>query len=312
MARSIEVKPINGCIGAEIRGADLGRLDDSGFQVIHDALVAHGVIVLRDQDITLEQQMAFGRRFGPLVVHPFSPNLDDKPEVIVLDYGADNPPALTDIWHADETYRAAPPMATMLRARVVPEIGGDTVFASMTAAYQGLSSRMQHYIHGLEALHDFKPFRSLFTRSEAHRRKLWEIEEQFPNPWHPVVRVHPVSGRRVLYVNPQFAIRIKGVSDDESQTILQFLFRQAQIPEYQLRVKWRPDTVVMWDNRSVQHYAPHDYYPQRRTMERVTIAGDAPVGATGAYAPEAGVAPLPNGKTAPRSSKRPIRQFERA
>jgi taurine dioxygenase len=312
MARSIEVKPINGCIGAEICGADLGRLDDTGFQVIHDALVAHGVIVLRDQDITLEQQMAFGRRFGPLVVHPFSPNLDDKPEVIVLDYSADNPPALTDIWHADETYRAAPPMATMLRARIVPEIGGDTVFASMTAAYQGLSSRMQSYIHGLEALHDIKPFRSLFTRSEAHRRKLWEIEEQFPNPWHPVVRVHPVSGRRVLYVNPQFAIRIKGVSDDESQTILQFLFRQAQIPEYQLRVKWRPDTVVMWDNRSVQHYAPHDYYPQRRTMERVTIAGDAPIGVTGEYAPEADVAPLPNGKTAPRSGKRPIRQFERA
>src|SRR5258708_4136894 len=153
MARSIEVKPINGCIGAEIRGADLGRLDDSGFQVIHDALVAHGVIVLRDQDITLEQQMAFGRRFGPLVVHPFSPNLDDKPEVIVLDYGADNPPALTDIWHADETYREAPPMATILRARVVPDVGGDTLFASMSAAYRRLSERMTQYIHGLTPRH---------------------------------------------------------------------------------------------------------------------------------------------------------------
>jgi taurine dioxygenase len=240
--------------------------------------------VLRDQDITVDQQMAFGARFGELSIHPFSPNLPDKPEVIILDYSADNPPALTDIWHVDETFREAPPMATILRGKVVPEAGGDTLFASMSAAYRGLSERMKQHIHGLESQHDFKPWRPLFGHSD--RAKLRKLEDEFPNPWHPVVRVHPVTGRRVLYVNRQFCTRIKDLKPDESDTLLEFLYRQATIPEYQLRVKWRPNTLVMWDNRSVQHYASHDYYPARRTMERVTVKGDKPVGVSGAYTPD--------------------------
>jgi taurine dioxygenase len=314
-ASAIAVVPINGNIGAEIRGADLRRpLDRAAFETIHHAFVRHEVLVFRDQDITLEQQMDFGRLFGELSIHPFSPNLDDKPEVIVLDNGADNPPALTDIWHADETYREAPPMATILRARVVPDVGGDTLFASMSAAYRGLSERMKQYIHGLTARHDIKPFRTLFTQSETHRRKLSEIEAKFPNPWHPVVRVHPVTGRRVLYVNPQFTLQLRDLKEDESQTLLQFLYRQAHIPEYQLRVRWQPDMVVMWDNRSVQHYAAHDYYPQRRTMERVTICGDEPIGVDGPYTVEPGATALPDGHgmaRPPASGKRPVRQFER-
>jgi taurine dioxygenase len=307
---AIEILPINGFIGAEIRGADLSRLDDAMFGVLHDALVRYEVIVLREQRITLEQQMAFGARFGPLSVHPFSPNMPDKPEVIVLDYSEDHPASRTDIWHADETFRDNPPMGTMLRARVIPDRGGDTCFASMTAAYRGLSERMKAHIHGLEALHDFKPFRTLFNNTAAHRKRLRELEDEFPNPWHPVVRVHPVSGRRAIYVNPQFTIRIRDLKEDESQALLAFLYAQASVPEYQLRVKWQPDTVVMWDNRSVQHYAPHDYYPQRRTMERVTITGDKPVGVTGAYTPETveGLG-MPNPKGP--AKKPPVRQFER-
>ena len=307
---SLEIIPINGFIGAEIRGADLASLDDAGFRAIHDALVKYEVIVMRGQRIELEDQMAFGRRFGELVVHPFSFNMPDKPEVIVLDYSADHPAARTDIWHADETYRACPPMATMLRARVLPDRGGDTCFSSMTAAYRGLSERMKRHIHGLVALHDFKPFRSLFDNSPEQRRKLREIEDQFPNPWHPVVRVHPVSGRRAIYVNPQFTLRIRDLKDDESKALLDFLFAQASVPEYQLRVKWEVDTVVMWDNRSVQHYAPHDYYPQRRTMERVTVEGDAPINVEGEYAPETveGLGQV-NPKGPPR--KAPPRHFER-
>ena len=308
---SIEVLPINGFIGVELRGVDLSRLDDTGFKVIHDALVQYEVVVLRDQRaMTLEHQMAFGARFGPLSIHPFSPNLDDKPEVIVLDYSADHPAARTDIWHADETFRPNPPIVTILRARVIPERGGDTCFSSMSAAYRGLSERMKAHIHGLEALHDFKPFRSLFGDTPEQRRKLRELEDAFPNPWHPVVRVHPVSGRRVIYVNPQFTLRIRGLKDDESFALLQFLFAQAAVPEYQLRVKWQPDTVVLWDNRSVHHYAPHDYYPQRRSMERVTISGDIPVGVNGAYTPET----VPgNGMVNPTAppKKAPVRQFER-
>lgn len=311
MASMPEILQVNGHIGAEVRGVNLAApLDAAVFEAVQAALVRHEVLVFRDQAITLDQQMAFARRFGALSIHPFSPNLEDKPEVIVLDYSEDNPPALTDCWHSDETFRAEPPMGTILRAKVVPQVGGDTLFCSMTAAYRGLSERMKRYIHGLEAVHDFKPFRTLFGDSAGHRAKLRDIEDRFPNPSHPVVRVHPVSGRRILNVNPQFTVRIRDMKDDESRTILEFLFRQAHTPEYQVRVRWQPDTVVMWDNRSVQHYAPHDYYPQRRTMERVTIAGDKVVGVSGPYAPEAGeagVAPrTPAGK-----GHRPVRAFER-
>jgi len=308
----IEVVRLGGNLGAEIRGVDLREpLSDAQFEAVHAAFVQHQVIVLRDQDITLDQQKAFARRFGDLSIHPFSPNLDDQREVIVLDYSADNPPALTDQWHADETFRAAPPMATILRARIVPAYGGDTLFSSMTAAYTGLSERMKQYVHGLEALHDFKPWRPLFTSSEKHQAKLRELEREFPNPWHPVVRIHPVTKRRILNVNPQFVVKLRGVKDDESQAILAYLYDRAKIPEYQLRVRWAPHTVVMWDNRSVQHYAPHDYYPQRRTMDRLTIAGEPVIGVSGPYTPEEGVEPLPDGHHMPRTGNAPTREFER-
>jgi taurine dioxygenase len=307
----LEVIPINGFIGAEIRGADLARLDDAMFKVLHDALVQYEVLIIRDQKaMTLDHQMAFGARFGPLSIHPFSPNMEDKPEVILLDYSADHPAARTDIWHADETFRPNPPIVTILRARIIPERGGDTCFSSMTAAYRGLSERMKQHIHGLECQHDFKPWRNLFEGSPALRAKLRELEDEFPNPWHPVVRVHPVSGRRAIYVNRQFSVRIKGLKSDESAALLEFLYAQAAVPEYQLRVKWQPDTVVLWDNRSLLHYAPHDYYPQRRSMERVTVTGDIPIGVTGEYTPETVAG---NGMVNPTEApkKPPKRHFER-
>lgn len=304
---------INGSIGAEVSGIDLSQpLTDACFAAVHAAFVKYQVLVFRDQKISLDQQMAFGRRFGELSVHPFSPNRADRPEVIQLDYSKDNPPELTDIWHSDETFRECPPMATILRCRVCPAHGGDTMFASMVAAYHGLSDRMKQFIHGLEAQHDFKPFRTLFGSDGEHVAKLRQLEDRFPNPWHPVVRLHPVTGRRSLFVNPQFTLRIRGLKEDESATILQFLYRQASVPEYQLRVRWRPDTIVMWDNRSVQHYAVHDYYPQQRTMERITIAGDRPVGVTGPYAPEEISGEHPDiVKAEPKRGHGPKRQFER-
>lgn len=311
-AGGYEIVRLNGNIGAEIRGVNLAEpLSEQQFKAIHDAFVQHEVIMIRDQNITLEQQMEFGRRFGDLSIHPFSPNLDDKREVIVLDYSADNPPALTDQWHSDETFRLAPPMATVLRAKVVPAYGGDTLFASMNAAYAGLSERMKQYIHGMQARHDFKPFRTLFDDSEQHQNKMRELQRRWPNPWHPVVRVHPVSGRRSIFVNAQFTVNIRGLQTEESDALLQYLYSRATIPEYQLRVKWEPNMLVMWDNRSVQHYAAHDYYPQRRTMERITIAGDEVRGVEGSYTPES--VELPDGH-AYRSSgqgKRPVREFER-
>ncbi len=164
-------------------------------------------------------------------------------------------------------------MATVLCAKEVPAIGGDTMFVSMSAAFDGLSDRMQQFISGLEAIHDLKPFRALFGDSEEDRKNLQRFELLYPPQVHPVVRIHPVSGRKVLFVNPQFTIAIKDMDERESRSLLDTLFQQALIPEYQFRHHWAPHTIAMWDNRSTQHYAVNDYYPQRRYMERVTIRG---------------------------------------
>ncbi|HWM46301.1 MAG TPA: TauD/TfdA family dioxygenase [Xanthobacteraceae bacterium] len=262
-------------LGAEVTGVDLRRpLSDEQFHAIDDALVENEMIIFRDQEITSEQLMEFGRRFGPLTVHPFAPNEGkNAPELIKFRNDETTPPFGTDVWHSDETFRAEPPMATILCAKEVPAVGGDTMFASMTAAFDGLSERMQQFISGLEAIHDMKPFRPLFGDSEEDRRKLQRFELMYPPQVHPVVRIHPMSGRKVLFVNPQFTIAIKDMDERESRALLDTLFHQALIPEYQFRHRWAPHTIAMWDNRSTQHYAVHDYYPQRRYMERVTIKG---------------------------------------
>jgi taurine dioxygenase len=262
-------------LGAEISGVDLRKpLSDAEHKAIDAALVENELIIFRDQDVTSEQLMAFGRRFGELTVHPFAPNEGkNAPELIKFRNDETTPPFGTDVWHSDETFRAGPPMATILCAKEVPAVGGDTMFVSMSAAYEGLSERMQRLISGLEAIHDMKPFRPLFGKSEDERRKLQQFELIYPPQLHPVVRIHPDSGRKVLFVNPQFTVAIDGMEERESRALLDTLFHQALVPEYQFRHHWAPHTIAMWDNRSTQHYAIHDYYPQRRYMERVTIKG---------------------------------------
>ena len=265
---------VGAVVGSEITGVDLTRpLSDAQFKAVEAALVEHELIIFRDQDITSDNLVAFGRRFGELTVHPFAPNEAEAPYLIKFRNDESTPPFGTDVWHSDETFRAEPPMATLLCAKEVPAVGGDTMFVSMSAAYDGLSERVKQLINGLEAVHDFKPFKALFGKTEAERRKLQQFELQYPTQLHPVVRVHPVSGRKVLFVNPQFSLAIDGMDERESRLLLDMLFHQALIPEYQLRLHWRPHTIAMWDNRSTQHYAVHDYYPQRRYMERVTIGG---------------------------------------
>jgi taurine dioxygenase len=263
-------------LGAEISGVDLRHpLPDAQFAAIESALVENALIIFREQDITSDQLMAFGRRFGELTVHPFAPNEGkNAPELIKFRNDETTPPFGTDVWHSDETFRAEPPMATILRATdELPAVGGDTMFASMAAAYDGLSDRMQQYISGLHAIHDMKPFRPLFGQSLEDRKKLQQFELMYPPQLHPVVRIHPVSGRKVLFVNPQFTLAIDGMEERENRALLDTLFHQALIPENQFRHRWEPHTIAMWDNRSTQHYAVHDYYPQRRYMERVTIKG---------------------------------------
>jgi taurine dioxygenase len=270
----VTVTRVGANLGAEIGGVDLRRpLSDEAFAVIQDALVDHELIIFRNQEITSDNLIDFGRRFGELTVHPFSPHDEKAPVLIKFRNDETNPPFGTDVWHSDETFRAEPPMATVLCAKEVPAVGGDTMFASMSAAFDGLSERMKQLISGLEAIHDLKPFRALFGTSEEDRKSLQHFELMYPPQVHPVVRVHPVSGRKVLFVNPQFTIAIKDMDERESRSLLDTLFHQALIPEYQFRHHWAPHTIAMWDNRSTQHYAVNDYYPQRRYMERVTIRG---------------------------------------
>ena len=274
---SIEVVQVGASMGAEIKGLDLAvPLDLDTAAAVRRALVEHKVIFFRDQDITPAQQVAFGRHFGELETHPFSPDMPGVPEIVVLDNNKDNPVLSTDIWHADTTFRQAPTQFSILLCRVAPERGGDTLWANMVAAYEGLSDPVKNMIAGLEAIHDFKNFRKLFADDEESRARLHEMERKYPNPLHPVVRTHPDTGERALYVNPQFTVRIKGLSVRESDGILGILYEQAKTPEYQFRLTWEPGTLAVWDNRSTQHYASNDYYPSRRRMERVATLGERP------------------------------------
>jgi taurine dioxygenase len=277
-------------LGAEITGVDLALpLSHDDFALIENAFVENQVLVFRDQDISLDQFVAFARRFGEITVHPFrsreagsnklaDTGRQDYPELIILDNSGEKPPHSTDQWHSDESFRETPPAATMLRSVITPEIGGDTVFASMTAAYDGLPAPLQKLYETLEALNDFKVFRSLYSHNKEGREKLVEMEEIYPNAAHPVVRVHPVSKKKLIYVSPQTTTKIIGVRDFESEKILDMLYRLPEIPEYQFRVKWESNMIVIWDNRAVQHYAPRDYLPAHRRMERLTIRGDKPFG----------------------------------
>jgi taurine dioxygenase len=266
-------------LGAEITGVDLREpTTDEARDAIEGALAENELIIFRNQDISSENLMDFGRRFGELTVHPFAPRDANASVLIKFRNDETNPPFRTDVWHSDETFRKEPPKATILVAKEVPAIGGDTMFASMSAAFDGLGDRMQRFISGLEAIHDFKPFRELFGDSEEDRKNVMRWEQLYPPAVHPVVRIHPVTGRKVLFVNQQFTVAVKNMDERESKSLLDILFQQAQIPEYQFRHHWAPHTLIMWDNRSTQHYAVNDYFPQRRYMERVTIKGEPVTG----------------------------------
>jgi taurine dioxygenase len=275
-AAPFRIERLGASLGAEILGLDLkAPVAEDTFKAFEAALVEHKVLVLRDQHLTTEQHVRFSRMFGDLEVHPMRPQ-GEFPEILVLDNDKDNPVLSTDVWHSDTTFRTNPTKYTILRCQIMPELGGDTLWANMEAAYDGLSEIFRGMIAGLRAVHDFQNFRVLFKNTAEDRAKLHRMEDMFPNPSHPVVRTHPVTGRKSIYVNPQFTLRIEGMEPAESRAILDVLFAQARVPEYQFRLRWAPGTIVFWDNRSTQHYAANDYYPARRRMERTAVVGDVP------------------------------------
>ncbi|NKB22592.1 MAG: hypothetical protein GKS01_19060 [Alphaproteobacteria bacterium] len=282
-ASTLSVKKVGVYLGAEITGIDLTKpLDDTMKNEILHLHAEHGVLIFPDQKLSGEDLKNFGRNFGELTVHPFSSSTEDNPELIIYDQKEGNPPPPTDIWHTDETFRQAPPMGTALCSKIIPDVGGNTAFCSMAAVYEGLSDKMQQFLSGLEAVHDFKPFKGLFPKTPEGIERLRKFEDMYPPSTHPVVSVHPDTGKKVLFVNPQFTLYIKHMDEEESRTILELLFRKTYIHEYQYRHSWEPDMLVFWDNRGVQHSALHDYYPKRRLMERITIKGTGPVPASDA------------------------------
>jgi len=305
----IALKRVGVFLGAEVRGVDLTRpVSEDVAAYLAQAHAEHGVLVFPDQKISGDDLMRFGRCFGELSVHPFSTSTQDNPELIVYDNNETNPPTTTDIWHSDETFRECPPMGTMLCSKIVPELGGDTNFASMSAIYESLSDRMQQFLSGLEAVHDFIPHKLVFEESKEGIEQLRKYEDRYPKVTHPVVRIHPVTGRKAIFVSPQFTLSIKGMDTTESQQLLESLYRKTLIHEFHYRHRWEPDMIVFWDNRSVQHSALHDYYPQRRMLHRITIAGDKPFGDPPADAKDIRTYVMP--PTAAFKDTRPKRLFE--
>ena len=279
----IEVKPIAGALGAEIHGVDLATLDDETFAEIRDAFHAHSVVFFRDQQMTPEQHLAFARRFGALDVHPFAKGLDDHPEVLpVIKEASDQAGNFGGTWHSDVTFYERPALGSVLYALEAPDHGGDTMFANMYLAYEALSDGMKRMLEGLTALHNASRSygaESRTTRRQAAGSKSMEIrigadaEEMVE---HPVVRTHPETGRKALFVNHVFTHRFKGWTTEESEPLLKFLYTHAVRPEFTCRFRWRDRSVAFWDNRCVQHYALNDYHGQRREMHRVTIQGERP------------------------------------
>lgn len=276
-AVSFTMEALTPAVGAEILGVDLSvPLDDATVAALRAALMDRGVLFFRDQPVTPDQQVAFAERFGhvPAVpdsmfrVHP------DNACVSVLENDAERPPIVNN-WHSDYSFAAEPDFASVLRSVVVPELGGDTVWVGMAAAFDGLSDGMQSRLEGLIATHDFM---TLYERPV--KRSLWDGErgalmeaarQEFPPVSHPVVRVHAETGQKVLFVNESFTRQIEGLSETESRALLGYLFEHLKSPEYQVRFRWTADTIAMWDNRATLHYAVADFYPAHRLMHRVTV-----------------------------------------
>ena len=268
----ITVTPCTQLIGAQISDIDLTEpVTPEVFAELDRALLEFKVLFFRGQSrVTGAQHRDFAGMWGELEVHPFLPQ-GDVPEIVRFEKGAENA-GVENVWHADVTWRERPALGSVLRAVDVPEAGGDTCFADMAAAYDFLPGQVKARIEGRVAVHDF----TLPFGVGMDPDKLREMQQKYPAVEHPVVRTHPRTGRRTLFVNAIFTTRIVGLPEQESEELLKLLFKQATVPEYQVRFKWEPGSIAFWDNRAVQHYAVSDYFPRRRVMERAAILGDRP------------------------------------
>ena len=276
----IEVRPIAGALGAEIAGVDLAAdLDNSAMAEIRQAFFDHAVVFFLDQQLTPEQHIAFARRFGEIDINKFFEQLEGYPEIAQVRKEPLDTQNGGGGWHTDHSYDAAPAMGSMLYARELPALGGDTLFASMYAAYEALSPGMRRMLAGLRAVHSgaraFGPDAHANNAGREAQFKLSEIA--LAEVEHPVVCTHPDTGRKYLYVNGGFTLRFSEMTEAESLPLLLFLYRHAARPEFTCRYRWQPGTLAFWDNRCTQHFAVNDYHGERRLLHRITIAGAPPI-----------------------------------
>jgi taurine dioxygenase len=271
--QTIEVRKTTPNIGAEISGVDLAQpLGNQQFQEVHDALMENLVIFFRDQTLSTERHKEFGRRFGKLHVHPAAPGvLAGHPEIFVVKADEKSRNVAGEDWHSDVSCDAEPPMGSILYiTEIPPDGGGDTLFANMYLAYESLSAPIKKLLDGMTAIHDGEPY---------YRGRYDGVDDTgkvYPRAEHPIVRTHPVTGRKALFVNRTFTTRIVGLKKSESSAILEMLYRHVETPEFAVRFKWRPNSIAFWDNRCAQHQAVWDYFPNKRYGHRVTICGDKP------------------------------------
>lgn len=271
------VEPYTPTIGALIHDLDLRQpLDEATRAELRAALARYEVLFFRDQELTPRQQVDFTRSFGEVAeVKAFFPRLEDQPEIEIVESTAQRPSAASN-WHSDITWRENPPLGTSLYAQVIPAHGGDTLWASLTAAYASLPAAQQAYLETLTAVHtwEISGWTEYLLRKDASGEELRAARAKYPPVEHPVVRVHPVTGKKILYVNPTFTSHIKGLKRADSDALLAQLFGLAQVPEFQARLRWQTGTLAVWDNRSTQHYAVGDFFPQHRKLHRITITVD--------------------------------------
>jgi len=270
-------EPYTPTIGAVIHGLDLSKpLDDIAQKELKSALAKYQVIFFRDQTIAPEQQVAFTKIFGHVnEVKAFFPRLESHPEIEIVESTAERPNAANN-WHADITWRENPPIGTSLYAQVLPATGGDTIWASLTQAYESLTPEFQAYLETLTAVHTWEISRwtEYLLGKDKSGAALEQARAKYPPVEHPVVRVHPVTGKKILYVNPTFTSHIKGLTRSQSDALLTQLFALVTVPEFQARWRWTEGSLAVWDNRSTQHYAVGDYFPQHRQLHRITFTAD--------------------------------------
>ena len=277
MTNAIEIRPVTVSIGAEIVGLDLSEeLSDEKIKAIEDALIKHLVLFFHDQNLTAEQQKKFGARFGKFNIHPVLKSIEGHPEIIELENDRERRPNINR-WHTDQSSTEVPPKARILYAIDVPAVGGDTIWMNAYLAYEALSTPMRKFLDGLTATHRAPDQYYKDGLAKMGHKQVEGVENRFIPVHHPVVRTHPVTGRKALFVNELFTGHIDDISPAENRALLPFLFTHVMSPDFACRLKWRKGTVAFWDERCTQHFATADYWPEHRLMRQLTLAGDKPV-----------------------------------